>query len=66
MSRVEYEYAYAILDCFEKLLDDKDIDIPSDDREGNDGEARLYGAEYYELETMIIELLEKYKKEVTG
>ena len=38
--------AIRILDEFEKLLDEKNVTIPSSDREGRDEGARLYGAEY--------------------
>ena len=58
------EYAIDILDCFEELLDEKGIDIPSLDREGNDGEARLYGCEYADLEDCIVELLEQFESEI--
>lgn len=44
------EFAIAILDLFEDLLDEKDINIPSEDRVGEEGEARLYGTEYFQLE----------------
>ena len=60
---LEQEYAFAILDCFEDLLDEKEIDIPSDDREGNEGEARLYGCEYFDLEDKVIGLLKSFRIE---
>lgn len=53
------ETAIAILDLFEELLAEHDITIPSNDREGNKNEARLYGGEYYNLEENIIALLNK-------
>jgi hypothetical protein len=50
-----------IMDCFEELLEEKGIDIPSTDREGRaEGEceeARIYGTEYYDLEDKICDLL---------
>lgn len=55
------EFAIAIVDLFEELLDEKNIDIPSDDREGNDDEARIYGTEYYELEDAVYELLAEFE-----
>ena len=64
MSNIEIDYTRAILECFEDLLDEKEINIPSDDRDGDDGEARLFGGEYYELEAAIKDLLEKYKLDV--
>ena len=41
--------AIRILDEFEDLLDEKNVAIPSSDREGREEEARLYGSEYYPL-----------------
>lgn len=61
---LEQEYAWAILDLFEDLLDEKEINIPSDDREGNDEEARLYGEEYFDLEDKVIGLLKSFRVEV--
>lgn len=61
---IEENYAYDILDLFENLLEEKDIDIPSDDRDDFGCESRLFGTEYYEMEDAIIRLLEKFKNEV--
>ena len=58
---VKREYAIAILDLFEDLLDEKGIDIPSDDRNGYDDEARIYGTEYYDLEDAVFELLAQFE-----
>ena len=58
------EFAIAILDLFEDLLDEKGIDIPSEDRVGEEGEARLYGIEYFQLEDGIVQLLEQFEKEM--
>lgn len=52
--------AIMILDIFEEMLDDKGIMIPDEDREGDEGEACLYGSTYYELEDAITELLCDY------
>lgn len=49
--------AFKIIELFEGLLDRKGITIPSQDRQGDEEEARIYGAEYYELEDGIIEVL---------
>lgn len=62
---LEQEYAWSILEYFEDLLDEKGIDIPSDDREGRDGEARLYGEEYFDLEDKIVGLLKSFRMEVS-
>lgn len=55
------EKAIAILDSFENLLEEKDITIPSDDREGEESEARLFGSEYYNLEDEIINIISDHK-----
>jgi hypothetical protein len=60
MSR-ERELSIEILDLFEELLEEKNITIPSEDREGNESEARIYGSEYYSLEDRITEILEREK-----
>lgn len=61
---IERKYAIEIVELFEKLLEEKNIIVPSDDREGEEEEASLYGTEYYSLEDSITELLEKYKAEL--
>ena len=55
----ERELAIRIIDEFEKLLAEKNIYIPSSDREGENDEACIYGTEYYALEDAITEILEK-------
>jgi len=49
--------AIEILDEFEELLDRKGITIPSEDREGREEEACIYGTEYYELEDTVMDIL---------
>ncbi len=51
------QLAIGILDEFEELLAEKNVMIPSDDREGREEEACLYGTEYYELEDAIVGIL---------
>jgi hypothetical protein len=51
--------AIRILDEFEELLEEKDIKIPSLDREGRSEEACLYGSEYYSLEDAITAILQE-------
>lgn len=51
---------YNIIEEFEMTLDRHNITIPSDDREGQEGEARLYGTEYYQIEQRIQYLIENY------
>ena len=51
------EYAAGICDVFEDLLAEYDILIPDEDREGEEGEACLYGDAYYATEDRIVEIL---------
>ena len=52
-----YEVAAEVVRAFEELLTRKDIRIPSEDREGDDDEACLFGREFRELEERILEIL---------
>jgi len=56
------QLAIDIIDEFENLLDEKNITIPSRDREGGKDEARIYGEEYYNLEDSITNILKKNLK----
>jgi len=60
-----YEIALRIRDEFEDLLDEKNIMIPSADRGGVPGEARLYGEENSRLVDSIVQLLIKHVDEIT-
>ena len=51
------EYIQEIMDTFEETLDRYNLSIPSEDREGHEDEARIYGSEYYELEDKIRRIL---------
>jgi hypothetical protein len=51
------QLAIRILDEFEELLAEKNVVIQSDDREGREEEACLYGSEYYGLEDAIVGIL---------
>ena len=64
MRTLKEDYVSEIIECFEELLDEKDISIPSEDREGDYEEARIYGSEYYELEERILYLLDKYEEDI--
>ena len=55
----EREIAIEILTILEEFLDDRNITIPSKDREGNPEEARIYGTEYYALEDKIAEIIKE-------
>ena len=56
------ELACDIIEHFCGLLSDKGMKVPSDDREGNDDEAPIYGAEYYELEDAITRDLKEHTR----
>ena len=51
------EYSVAIVELFEDLLDKHDITIPDEDRTGDEGEARLYGMTYSNLEDEVLHIL---------
>lgn len=55
------EIAIRILDKFEEFLEENNIAIPSQDREGNEDEACIYGTKYYDLEDSIINILNTKK-----
>ncbi len=42
---------------FEQFLADKGVKIPSEDREGNNIEACIYGREYYHIEDKIADTI---------
>ena len=46
-----------VLCTFEEMLDQKGIMIPSEDRDGEEDEACLYGRDYCDLEGRIAEIL---------
>ena len=67
MERTEIKtrpYAIAIVDLFEDLLSEHEIYIPDEDREGNEEEACLYGATYYDLEDAVTDLLHRFAEEI--
>jgi hypothetical protein len=51
------EYSVEIVELFEELLDKHDITIPDEDRTGDEGEARLYGCTYSDLEDDVLCIL---------
>ena len=62
------EFATYILDAFETLLEEREIDIPNPEKEEaiSEGEdpnfiARIYGSDYARLELVIWDTLTKYK-----
>lgn len=61
------KFALDICELFEDLLDTHNIDIPDEDREGDESEARIYGMTYAELEDnvkdILIDFAEKIKRD---
>ena len=59
--------ALDICELFEDLLETHNIDIPDEDREGDECEARIYGMTYSELEDnvrdILIDFAEKIKRD---
>ena len=53
------EIAIECIEEFEELLDEKEISIPDEDREGKEEEARIYGTTYYHLEDKVTEVIKK-------
>lgn len=51
------EYSVDICELFEDLLEEHDISIPDEDREGRPEEARLYGTTYADLEYKVLDIL---------
>ena len=58
------QIANEICEQFEDLLDKHNIDIPDDDREGNEGEAHIYGMTYAELEDKVKEILVEFAEQI--
>lgn len=58
------EWSIPICDLMEDLLNAKDITLPNEDRLGDEGEARIYGDDYFALEDGIIQLLTDLVNEV--
>ena len=56
----EREIAISILSEFEELLNNHDITIPDEHREGEEEEARLFGATYYSLEDKVTEIIKNF------
>lgn len=52
--------AIKVLDVIEEMLEEKNITIPDEDREGENEEARLYGSTYYALEDKIVDILGEF------
>lgn len=64
----ERTIAIEIMNVFEHFLAEKEIKIPSDDREAKEGEesieACIYGREYYEIEDNITNTIKTHKDDI--
>ena len=58
------EYSVDICELFEDLLEEHDISIPDEDREGRPEEARLYGTTYADLEYKVLNILNDFMNEL--
>ena len=58
------EYSVDICELFEDLLEENDITIPDDEREGEPDEARLYGKTYSCLEYDVLNILNEFMNDL--
>ena len=58
------EYSVDICELFEDLLEEHDITIPDEDREGRPEEARLYGNTYADLEYKVLNILNEFMNDL--
>lgn len=58
------QLAVQICDEFENLLEKHNIDIPDEDREGEESEAHIYGTTYSNLEGQITDILTDFINEI--
>ena len=58
------EYSVDICELFEDLLEEHDITIPDEDREGRPEEARLYGTTYADLEYKVLNILNEFMNDL--
>ena len=58
------EYSVDICELFEDLLEDNDITIPDEEREGEPNEARLYGTTYADLEYRVLNILNEFMNDL--
>lgn len=63
------DLAFSVVDIFEDLLDEKDMEIPcadaheEEDRHDHENTAKIYGTEYWYLVERIEELLKREMKD---
>lgn len=53
------EYAAAIVDIFEDFLDEKGIEIPNNEKEGDEHEAIIYGEDWEYLMQNVTGIIKK-------
>lgn len=58
------EYSVDICELFEDLLEENDITIPDDEREGEPDESRLYGKTYSCLEYDVLNILNEFMNDL--
>ena len=58
------EYSVDICELFEDLLEEHDISIPDEDREGRPEEARLYGTTYADIEYKVLNILNEFMNDI--
>ena len=58
------EYSVDICELFEDLLEEHDISIPDEEREGRPEEARLYGTTYADLEYKVLNILNEFMNDL--
>lgn len=56
------EFLGQIIDIFEDFLEDHNIDIPNEERDGDDDNpAIIYGSDYDRLQNELLELMKAWK-----
>lgn len=58
------EYSVDICELFEDLLEENNITIPDEEREGEPDEARLYGTTYADLEYKVLNILNEFMSDL--
>ena len=58
------EYSVDICELFEDLLEENDISIPDEEREGEPNEARIYGTTYADLEYRVLNILNEFMNDL--
>ena len=58
------QLSHEVCEVFENLLDKHNIDIPDEDRTGDESEAHIYGVTYGNLEDEVTEVLSNFANEI--